>query len=208
MENKRYAMEETEQSAVTPLIMAGDSNTANDTHVSLVGKAVNGKYYLAGSQVKSWVWSGKTLKYVKATFPHEGYSGRGIAYLSAVLPRILKKVPKATVLLNIGANDMWVSLKKRVPINDKQAKAISAAWCNLAASILKGGGRVVAVLPTTPRNCPRPLSIFRAAISSWAKANKQSLVDAAGCANDGVHFTNVGYSSLAKRESAAVLALV
>ena len=193
-----------------PIVLGGDSNTASTYLLNPVASGVSSQGNLVGSQTKGWYYKGSTMVSI-ASPKHEGYSGRGIAYLAARLPSVVKSTKAKICVLNVGANDMWVAvmpISKRVPISDSAALQRASQWVSLANTIESLGCEVVAVMPITPRNASRPLGIFRAKISGWANSHGRVLVDLAGCSNDGVHFktANSGYPEVARRYVAGIKA--
>lgn len=185
------------------IMMAGDSNTANLTHLQAVaGSGVE----LVGTQRRVWRWTGKTTLQWLSGPPHEGYPGQGIARLSRVLGGAIKSCRPEAVLLNVGANDCWrnVATNDRRPIDAAQTKKVCAAWVGLATSIEALGVPVIPVLITTPKNAPGPVKALRDTIGNWALRYQRPPVEAAGCANDGVHFNDAGYLALARRETGAL----
>lgn len=198
---------ESAQPAPVVVILAGDSNTAYAPLSADVAARLGKAGVLAGTQARGWQFKGSAVVYVGSK-PHEGYPGKGVAYLSARLPGVVKATRARVVVLNIGANDMWRSLNDRRPIDDAQALRVAGAWCALADACVRAGASVVPVLPTTPANAPRPLSILRAKIGAWAARQQATPVDLRGCANDGVHFrpAAAGYGAVAARYEAGIRA--
>lgn len=195
------------------LIMAGDSNTANAELLmgvvrGLQAEAKGRSLAVVGSQSAGWTWDGKRTKNVATCCGHEGYPGRGIAYLGARLRTVVPKLRPSAVVLNIGPNDLWNSLANRTPINAAQSKAVAQSWVALAKWIAAQGCAVVPVLPCTPKNCPKPLAVLRAAIAAYVDQVMCSAVDLAGCGNDGVHFLTgpKGYGEAARRYVRGVVA--
>jgi hypothetical protein len=189
---------------VIRLMMAGDSNTANAGHLARVQAETDAT--LVGTRLVGWAWP-NTIRKVR-TLPHEGYPGEGIYRLLVNLPRAIQAWKPAILILNIGANDCWRSLKVRKPIDAAQTKKVCAAWVRLAQMIEASGVAVVPVLLATPRNAPAPVAALRKTIAAWAKTKGRPVADAARCQNDGIHFTDAGYAALAQREAKAVFDLL
>jgi lysophospholipase L1-like esterase len=138
---------------------------------------------------------------------HEGYPGEGVARIRERLRQgILSDTRPDVVLLMIGANDLWVSLKDRRPTTDEAAGELVGRFDELLTQLAAQAPscHVVVAKPTTPTNAARPLELFRAGLDRLVSERREkgqaiSLVDCRGAANDGVHFSADGAATLADR---------
>jgi poly(3-hydroxybutyrate) depolymerase/lysophospholipase L1-like esterase len=140
---------------------------------------------------------------------HEGYSGEGLARIRQRLREgmIEQHQPDVMVLL-AGSNDLWVDVRKdRTPVSVERARELAAQAAAIAdeAHRQRPALRVVVGLPATPGNAQVALATYREGLKASAATRPWfALADLEGAANDGVHYWEAGYRTIAERFADAI----